>query len=65
MADNDLTNSIKTTAEGPSSVSIDGNTITQQKVADQIAADRYLSSKTAVRHGHRGLRFSKAVAPGA
>ena len=33
--------------------------------ADQIAADRYLASKQAVRSKRLGLRFTKIVPPGA
>ena len=35
-----------------------------QKVADQIAADRYLASKQAMSRRNRGLRISRIVSPG-
>ena len=60
----ELDSTISSTAQGPATVSIDGSTVTQQRIADQIAADKYLASKAAVRHAHRGLRFQKVVNPG-
>jgi ABC-type sugar transport system substrate-binding protein len=36
---------------GVQSVTVDGQTVTQMSVQDQIAADRYLASKAAVKNG--------------
>ena len=63
--DSDLSETIRQTAAGPASVSIDGNSATAQDPLKQIAADKYLASKSAVRQRHRGLRFTKMAAPGA
>lgn len=50
---------------GVQSVTVDGQTVTQMSVQDQIAADRYLASKAAVKNRNRGFRLSKIVPPGA
>lgn len=63
MAD-DLSQTIKQTAEGPAAVNIDGNSATAQDPLKQIAADKYLASKAAVARKHRGLRLSRVVNPG-
>ena len=62
--DNDLCDLIQQTAQGPASVTIDGNTTVAQKITDQIEADRYLASKNAMKSG-RGVRFAKLVPHGA
>jgi len=64
MAD-DLKDAIKENAEGPASAEVDGQRVTQHKLKDQIEADRYVKSSDAVTKGHRGLRISKLVPPGA
>jgi hypothetical protein len=63
MAD-DLSQTIKQTAEGPAAVNIDGNSVTAQDPLKQIAVDKHLASKSAVARKHRGLRFSRTVNPG-
>lgn len=65
MAEGDLSDTIKQTAQGPSAVNIDGNSATAQDISKQIEAARYLSANQAVAKRHRGLRFSKLAAPGA
>ena len=64
MAD-ELKESIKDNAAGPASAEVDGQRVTQHDLKDQIAADRYVKSSEAVAKGHRGLRISKLVPPGA
>ena len=64
MAD-ELTDKIKENAEGPASAEVDGQRVTQHKLRDQIEADRYVKSSDSVAKGHRGLRISKLVPPGA
>ena len=64
MAD-DLKDSIRDNAAGPASAEVDGQRVTQHKLKDQIEADRYVKSTEAVAKGHRGLRISKLVPPGA
>jgi hypothetical protein len=50
---------------GVQSATVDGQTVTQMSVQDQIAADRYLASKAAVKNRNRGFRLAKIVPPGA
>lgn len=61
----DLDQTIRDNADGPAKVSGDSGSMEQHKLPDQIAADRYLSAKTATKSKTRGLRFSKLVPPGA
>jgi hypothetical protein len=61
----DFEQSIRENAEGPARVSGDAGSVQQHKLADQIAADRYLNSKKATRKKGLGLRFSQIVPPGA
>lgn len=63
MPDN-LEDAIRQNAQGPAQVSGDAGSVKQHPLADQIAADRYLASKDAVKSRKRGLRFSKLVPPG-
>ncbi|MBT9156524.1 MAG: hypothetical protein DDT37_01510 [Firmicutes bacterium] len=60
-----LENVIQKTATEPASVSVDGSSVTAQRVADQIKADRYLDGQRAVTKNHFGLRFVKLEPPGA
>jgi hypothetical protein len=64
MAD-DLESTIREDAEVPAKASGDSGSMEQHKLADQIAADRYLASKKALRSKRLGLRFTKIVPPGA
>jgi len=64
MAD-ELKEVIEENASGPASAEVDGQRVTQHKLKDQIEADRYVKSSDAVAKGHRGLRISKMVPPGA
>lgn len=63
MAD-DLSDTIRQNAEGPAKAEVDGVKMEQHKPTEQVAADRYLSSKDAARSKSRGLRFNKLVPPG-
>ncbi len=58
MAEN-LNNSILENASNPAKVSSDGLSVEQHPLADQIAADKYLASKNAMRKKGLGIRFSK------
>jgi hypothetical protein len=60
----DLEKTIRDNASGPAKASGDAGSVEQHKLADQIAADRYLSSKEAAERKKRGLRFNKLVPPG-
>ena len=61
----DLTQSIQDNAQQPAKASGDAGSVEQHPLPDQIAADRYLASKQAVRSKRLGLRFTKIVPPGA
>ncbi len=64
MAD-DLEQSIQESAQQPAKATGDSGSVEQHPLPDQIAADRYLASKQAVRLKRLGLRFTKIVPPGA
>lgn len=65
MADtNDLTTTIAGAAAGPSSVSIDGNTVVQRPLADLITADQYLKGQAAAKKKNRGVRYARVQMPG-
>jgi len=65
MAERTIQDAIEETAKGPAQVSADGTTVSAQKIADQIEADRYLAAKTAAARNHFGLRFVRLEPPGA
>lgn len=56
---------IEQNALGPKKAQGDAGSVEQHGLQDQIAADRYLASKNAVRGRSKGLRISKIVPPGA
>jgi hypothetical protein len=58
-------NAIEQNAQGPKKAQGDAGSVEQHSLPDQIAADRYLASKRAMRSRGRGLRISKLVPPGA
>jgi hypothetical protein len=60
-----LAENIRDSALKPAKASGDAGSVEQHKLSDQIAADRYLSSKGAADTAKRGLRFNKLVPPGA
>ena len=62
---NDLEDEIRDNAKGPAKASGDAGSVEQHKLTDQIAADKHLAAKDAVRRPHRGLRFNKLVPPAA
>jgi hypothetical protein len=60
-----LEQTISENAQGPKKAQGDAGSIEQHSLQDQIAADRYLAAKQAVRSRGKGLRMSKLVPPGA
>ncbi len=52
-------------AIGPKKATGDVGSIEQHNLTDQIAADRYLASKRAVRLKSKGISITKLVPPGA
>jgi len=51
--------------QGPKKVEGDAGSVENHSLADQIAADRYLASKQAMRSKGRGIVISKLIPPGA
>lgn len=60
----DLEQTIRENAAAPAEASVDGQTVRQHPLRDQIAADRYLASKQAAKKG-LGIKLTKIVPPGA
>lgn len=61
----DVRDKIEEAAQKPLNVRGDLGQVEQHPLPDQIAADRYLSSKDAVdKLPHRGIRFNRLQPPG-
>ena len=60
----DLENTIRDNASGPKRARGDSTEVEQHSLAEQVEADRYLSSKQAMKKG-RGFRMTKLSPPGA
>ncbi len=60
----DLEQAIRDNAAGPARVAGDAGTVEQHPLSEQIAADKFLAAKEAVKSPSRGLRFNKLVPPG-
>ena len=60
----DLENTIRESASGPAKASSDGTSVEQHPLPDQIAADKYLSSKAAGRNPAKALTRVKIIPPG-
>jgi len=61
----DLEQTIRENAQGPAKAAGDSGSMEQHPLTEQIAADRYLASKSAVKAKGLGIRISKLVPPGA
>lgn len=55
----DLSTEIETNAEGPKRVEVDGQTVEQHSLKDQIAADEYLRESTAATRDKLPIRLAK------
>ena len=64
MAEN-LDNTIRDNAQGPSEASGDSGSMKQHSLREQIEADRYLNAKEAAKSKRLGIRTTKLVPPGA
>jgi len=64
QAMSDLQDTIRENAQKPAEVQVDGVRTRQHSLRDQIAADRYLSSKTAAQGQRLPIRIAKIVPPG-
>ncbi len=60
-----ITETIAKNAAGPKSAEVDGQRVEQHTLTEQIAADKYLASKDAVKRRGSGLKFSKMTHSGA
>jgi len=60
----DLEDTIRNNADGPKRARGDSGEMEQHSLSEQIAVDRYLNSKQAIKNG-LGVRMSKLVPPGA
>jgi hypothetical protein len=60
----ELEQKIKDNASGPKSAESDGQKVEQHSLADQIAADRYLNSKQAMKKRAPGFKITKMCPPG-
>lgn len=61
----ELEQAIKDNAAGPAKASVDGQSVEQHGLRDQIEADRYLASKEATRRTGLGVKLVKLEPPGA
>ena len=62
---NPVDQAITENAAGPKKAVGDSGSVEQHSLPDQIAADRYLASKQAMKTKMKGLRLTKLVPPGA
>ena len=60
-----ITETIVRNAASPKSAEVDGQRVEQHTLTEQIAADKYLASKDAVKRRGSGLKFSKMTHSGA
>jgi len=63
MSDNTLENAIKDNAAGPKSASGDAGSVQQHSLIDQIAADKHIQSKEAMKTKGLGIKLVK-LSPG-
>jgi hypothetical protein len=61
----DLEQAIRDNAAQPAKASVDGQTVEQHSLKEQIEADRYLASKQAARTPRNALRLTRLIPPGA
>ena len=55
---------LRDAASQPAKASVDGQSVEQHPLKDQIEADRYLASKAVARKPGLGIKFAKLVPPG-
>ncbi|MCL4198848.1 MAG: hypothetical protein KJZ69_18900 [Phycisphaerales bacterium] len=64
MAESDIEQAIKQSAQGPAKASGDSGSVEQHGLAEQIEADRYLESKKASRGKGLKVKFVQLEPPG-
>ena len=65
MADTDIEIAIAANAIGPKQATVDGVTVQQHPLVDQIAADKHLAGKRAAADPRKAFCRVKIVPPGA
>ena len=65
MAGDDLTDPVVESADGPQSISIDGNQTVEHSLQDQIAAAKFAAANRARTRKGFGVMFSKIIPHGA
>ncbi|HEX8876140.1 MAG TPA: hypothetical protein VF777_05280 [Phycisphaerales bacterium] len=55
---------LRDAASQPAKASVDGQSVEQHPLKDQIEVDRYLASRDAARKPGLGIKFAKLVPPG-
>ncbi len=55
---------LRDAAKQPAKAAVDGQSVEQHPLPDQIEADRYLAAKDAARKPGLGVKFAKLVPPG-
>ena len=65
MAENTIQNSIQENDAGPKSASGDAGSVEQHSLPDQIAADKHIASKQAMRNKGLGIKLVKLSPSGA
>lgn len=60
----DIEQALRDNATGPAEASVDGQSVKQHPLRDQIEADRHLASKGAAKR-KLGIRMTKVIPPGA
>ncbi|MCC7409092.1 MAG: hypothetical protein IT442_13575 [Phycisphaeraceae bacterium] len=61
----DTNDTLRENASKPAEASVDGQTVKQHPLPDQIAADRYIESKKAARTKGLGVPLKRLSPPGA
>ncbi len=64
MPTDELDQTMQQNAQGPKEAHGGSGGMQQHPLPDQIAADRYLAAKRAMKRKHRGLRVTKIGLPG-
>ena len=60
----DLEQAIRDNASQPAKASVDGQSVEQQPLKDQLEVVRFFASKDAARKPGLGIKFAKIVPPG-
>ncbi len=64
MAETTIADKIEDNAKGPARVTVDGSTVQQHDINQQIAANKHRSQQAALSKNHVGITFRQMI-PGA